>query len=158
MNQRRGVLLGVLLGCAAEEPEVELVPATTVECPRSPGVVLLVDGRMDSFVCEVPAVAGAPLDVIAGQLYCSTFVPELLLSVTAHVVLTVDGRFLGICSLSAAAEGLTSTQAFDAEVGTCSLPAYGTDSFEPILITLTTEGVQLSGPVVGTMMCTAEEL
>lgn len=153
------VTAALLAGCADEAPTVELVPATVVECPASDGrgYVLLVDGRADSFVCEGPGAPEAP-DVIAGQLFCSAVVPELLITITARIVLTADGYVLGLCTLSAASVGLTSSQAFDPQAATCSLPSYGTDSLEPTVVSLTDSGVVLSGAIEGGMSCAGEEL
>lgn len=143
-------------GCAGE-PSVELVPATTAECPQSRGYVLLVDGRTDSFVCEGPTPTETT-DVIAGQLFCAAVVPELLITISARIVLTSDGYVLGLCTLSAASVGSTSSQAFDPQAATCSLPSYGTDSLEPVVVSLTDSGVVLSGPIDGRMNCVGGEL
>jgi hypothetical protein len=148
-------LLAVLGGCNTDPTSVALVPATAAECPQSAGYVLLVDGEVDSFVCESP---GESPSVLAGQIFCSSVVPDLLLTLNARIIFTDDGYVLGLCGLSAAAEGLTSSQAFDPAAWTCSLPSYGTDSLDPIVISVTDSGVLVSGAVEGTMRCEGVEL
>lgn len=148
-----------LLACSSDEPEVELVPATTVECPATDGrgFVLLVDGKTDSYVCDYfgAALTNSVRPVISGYAACSASVPEVLVTLFAQLYILADGHVLGTCSISEVSSAHTFTASFDPEAVACTLPSYDTSA--NIVIQLTEdEGLRISGGITGTMDCSVE--